>query len=551
MNNTYLLFKQKRFLPLFLTQFQGALTDNLIKNALILMATYEVYASAPDTAGTIIAVSGALLMLPFFFFSSISGQLADKYDKAVIARIIKGFEICVMLLAVYGFMQRNIFILLSVVFLLGLHSTFFGPIKYSILPQHLEEKELLAGNAFIEGGTFIAILIGCILGNEMPSLFNLGSLSAGAVYVAGFGTVLSSIGFIISFFIPTAPSFHPDIKIDKNVFKSTMDIIKYSKANQRVFSSIMGVSWFWLIGMTILTLLPNFAKTTLNAEPSVYTLFLVVFTVGMAAGSIICERILKAYLDTRYVPFGALGMTIFIIVLFALTTTYQSTGEPLSLLAFLSSIYNWLIILDTWLIALFAGFFVVPLNTNIQYLSDKSHMSRVIAANNIFNSLFMVAGAVFYTVCLKFLGLPIPVIILILGLLNLLVTVYIVKTIPGSLLKVNLEWILKLLYKVKVTGYENFAQAGERVLVIANHTSFIDGLLLAVFLPGKFIFAVNTQFAKKWYIKMLDSLIDFLPIDPVKPMAAVTIIKEIRKGKKCIIFPGRPPDYDRSAYEDI
>jgi acyl-[acyl-carrier-protein]-phospholipid O-acyltransferase / long-chain-fatty-acid--[acyl-carrier-protein] ligase len=537
--SSYNLLKEKRFLPLFLTQFQEALTDNLIKNALIIMAVYEIYAGNPDASNTIVALAGALLMIPYFIFSALSGQIADKFDKSIVTRFIKGFEIFSMMLAVYGFYTENITILLVTVFLLGLHSTFFGPIKYSILPQHLKDKELIAGNAFIEGGTFIAILIGGILGTEMPGFFSSVSLSAGAVYVAIFGVILAFGGFVISFYIPKAPSLEPDLKIDVNIVKSTKQIIGYSMQNKRVFRAILGVSWFWLIGMVFMTLLPNFVKNTLNAQNSVFTLFLVVFSVGIAFGSIICERVQREYLDTRYVPVGALGMSIFLIILFILTAGYSpniASGTVCSLSLFLSSAYNWMIVIDVLLIAMFGGFYVVPLNTVIQIWSEKKYMSRIIAANNIINSLFMVVGAIFFLVCVQ-IDISIPFVVVILGILNLMVSIYICKILPEAIFKVNLEWLLKLLYKVKIEGLDNYKKAGDRVLIIANHTSFIDGLLLAVFLPKKALFAINSEFSKKWWIKLIDPIVDFFPIDPTNPSATKSIIKEIRKDRHCVIFP--------------
>ncbi|HJO95939.1 MAG TPA: acyl-[ACP]--phospholipid O-acyltransferase [Victivallales bacterium] len=537
--SSYNLFKEKKFLPLFLTQFQEALTDNLIKNALIIMAVYDVYAANPDASNTVVALAGALLMLPYFIFSALSGQIADKFDKSVITRFIKGFEIFSMMLAVYGFYTENITILLVTVFLLGLHSTFFGPIKYSILPQHLNDNELIAGNAFIEGGTFIAILIGGILGTEMPGFLSSVSISAGAVYVALLGVILACCGFVISFYIPAAPSQEPELKIDLNIFKSTKQIIGNSRQNKRVFRAILGVSWFWLIGMVIMTLLPNFVKTTLNAQNSVFTLFLVVFSVGIAIGSLICEHVQKDYIDTRYVPVGALGMSVFLVIMFLLTVNYTSNALPgtvCSLSVFLQSAYNWVIIIDVLMIALFGGFYIVPLNTVIQFWSDRKHMSRTIAANNIINSLFMVVGAVVFVFCIK-IKISIPFVVIILGILNFMVTIYICKILPEAILKVNLEWLLKLLYKVKVEGMDNYNKAGDRVLIIANHTSFIDGLLLAVFLPQKALFAINTEFSKKWWIKLIDPIVNFYPVDPMNPSATKSLIKEIRNDKHCVIFP--------------
>ena len=434
MRETYTLFCHRKFLPLFLTQFQEALTDNLIKCALIIMATFEIYASQPSMAGEVVGLSGALLMLPFFLFSATAGQVADKFDKAIVTRYIKGFEVFSMLLASYGFYTKNVYFLLWTVFLLGLHSTFFGPIKYSMLPQHLEKKELLAGNAFIEGGTFIAILIGSIMGNELPVLVHSGSISAGAFYVSLLGLFLAVVGTAISFFIPPAPSVAPNIKIECNIFKSTWHIIKFSKRKKKVYSAIIGMSWFWLIGMTFMTLLPSMVKETLYSTPAVYTFFLVVFSLGIAAGTMICEKVQGETIDTRYVPIGSLGMAVFSLLLCILTFvfSFKAPIHPYSLIEFLSMPLGWFIIIDIILFSIFAGFYAVPLNTVIQYWTEKDHMSRVIASLNIVSAFFMVIGALSFSVCIKSLGLSIPAILLIFGIMNIVATVYIFKKLPNS-----------------------------------------------------------------------------------------------------------------------
>ena len=434
MRETYKLFSRKRFLPLFLTQFQEALTDNLIKCALIIMATYEIFASQPETAGMVVGLAGALLTIPFFLFSATAGQIADKYDKAIVTRFIKGFEILSMSLAAYGFYAKNVPFLLLTIFLLGLHSTFFGPIKYSMLPQHLKKEELIAGNAFIEGGTFIAILIGSIIGNEMPVMFHSGSISEGAFFVSLIGLLLAVIGTVISFYIPSAPSVAPEIKVEKNILKATFEIIKFSKKNKKVYSAIIGISWFWFIGMTFMTLLPDMVKSSLSSSPSVFTLLLVVFSLGIAIGTVICEKIQGKTIDTKYVTISAYGMGVFIIILSVLVFI-SSINPPVNsytLIFFIKNPLNWLIIITVLMFALSAGLYAVPLNTVVQFWTEKEHMSRVIAALNIINAFFMVIGALSFSICIKLLGLSIPLILLIFGLLNFVAVGYLHKKLPNS-----------------------------------------------------------------------------------------------------------------------
>jgi len=536
----YSLFKAKRFLPLFLTQFQGALTDNLVKNTLITIATWGGVSSFSSLdSSTIVYLAAALLMLPFFLFSGLSGQIAEKFDKAIVIRFVKGFEIFSLCLAIYGFHTQNIGLLLTTVFLLGLHSTFFGTVKFSILPEYLKDKEIMAGNAFIEGGTFISILIGSILGAQLPGYFGSASLFAGGTIVACIGLSLSIVGFITSFFLPNTTPVNPSLRISPRILKSSIDVVKDSTQNWRVFRAIFGISWFWLIAMAFMTLLPDFVKEVLKGNPGVYTLFLVVFSIGIAIGSILCERAQRAFLDTRYVPVGALLMTFFMMMIFLLTKALPvgiEGGQLLSIGAFLSSFINVLILASVFFFSLFSGFYIVPLNTMIQVWTERERLSRVIAANNILNALFMVLGAI-SLIIFSIMGISLPYVMLLLAVCNFGVAIYICKILPSAVVRVALEWLFKLLYNVKVEGLDNYEKAGDRVLIVANHTSFLDGILLGVFLHHKTVFPINTAFSKKWWVKIFDSMVDFYPLDPTNPSSTRALINEIKKDKHCVIFP--------------
>lgn len=413
----------QRFLPLFITQFFGAFNDNLLKNSLVILITYRIAIETGDNAQMLVTIAAGLFILPFFFFSATAGQLADKYDRAKITRIIKIIEIIIMLTAALGFITHNHYFLIAVVFAAGMHSTFFGPIKYALLPQHLKPNELLAGNAYIEAGTFLAILFGTISGGILILKLNGEWLvSIGLITVA-------IIGYISSIYIPPAPGPAPELKLNHNIWQATRHIINYSRIDHRVFIAILAISWFWLLGATFLSQFPNYVKHTLHAEAKIVTIFLTLFSIGIAIGSFLCNKLLRGSIKTTYVAISALGISIFTCDLYFASQDMIFFNVPalFSVQSFIHLNASWRIMADILLIAICAGVYIVPLYALVQKESADVYRARIMAANNVMNALFMVISAG-YTMIFLSLGRAIPEVFLSISLINLLVAFHFYTT---------------------------------------------------------------------------------------------------------------------------
>ncbi len=531
-NSQFALLKSKRFLPLFVTQALGALNDNVFKNAMLILLTYKLAAQGGYNTAVMTTLAGGIFILPFFLFSATAGQLADKYDKARLIRIIKLAEIVIMAAGSLALFAGSVPLLFFVLFLMGAQSAFFGPLKYSILPVHLEERELIGANSLVEAGTFLAILAGTIAGGLLVLTGH--GIEVVSLVVLG----LAGLGYASSRFIPPAPAPSPDIRLNWNVAAESWRMV--AKAFSARFSSltILGISWFWLIGATVLSLFPAIVSDLLKGDETVVTLFLVLFTVGIALGSIWCNRLLKGEVSAAYAPFGALGITLFLAdFAFALSSYQPPAGDALiGGCAFLSSLSNLRMMIDLVGVALCGGIFIVPLYAILQARSDDSDRSRTIAANNIVNAFFMAAGAGIVAGLIG-AGMSISAVLLGVAAINLIVAFYVCFLLPDALIKAGLRAILKLFYRVEVKGLENYSKAGKRAVIVVNHVSFLDPVLLAAFLPVKPMFAVNTYIAKAWWVAPFLRLVDAFPMDPTNPMAAKALVREVKKDKHCVIFP--------------
>lgn len=532
------IMKSQRFFPLFMTQFLGAFNDNLFKNAMVMLITFSLAAQAEMDEQLLVTIAAGVFILPFFLFSATAGQFADKHDKARLARIIKQAEIFFMLLAAAAFLLKSIWLLMAVLFCMGAQSAFFGPIKYAILPQHLTKDELLKGNAYVEAGTFLAILAGTILGAllVMNDTYGLWIISGAVISVA-------IAGYFFSRGIPEAPGPVPDLKVNPRFWSETQKMMADTQKNVVVYRAILAISWFWLVGATYLTQFPAFAKNFLGGDESVVAVLLALFSIGIGFGSVICEKLLKGRVQLTYVPLAAIGMAIFGVDLFfatdAVHVPLNEAGEPaylLSALGFMSSLASWRVIVDLFAIAVCGGLFVVPLYAMVQARAAEGMVARTIAGLNVMNSLFMVASAVVCAILLQ-LSVSIPGIFLVMALCNILVAVYISHLLPEDLMRSIIRAILSWAYKVEVKGMENFEAAGNRVLIVANHTSFLDAVLIAAYLPTKITFAINTHVAKKWWLKPFLSLVDAFPLDPTNPMAIKKLVDVVREDKIAMIFP--------------
>ncbi|CAI2718446.1 acyl-[ACP]--phospholipid O-acyltransferase [Nitrospina watsonii] len=531
-NQLNLLWSQ-RFFPLFVTQFLGAFNDNLFKNALVILITYVAAERAGLNAQMMITAAAGIFILPFFLFSATAGQLADKYEKSQLVRVIKFVEIILMMGAAYGFYIGSVNLLMTILFLMGTQSAFFGPIKYGILPELLLEDELIGGNALIEAGTFISILVGTIIGGLLI-------LREGGVWmVSGIVITLAGVGFAGSLFIPKRVAAAPKLKVDYNIFRETWNIVAYSRKNRDVFLSILGISWFWLIGATFLAQFPTYGKDIIGGNEELVTLFLTVFSVGIGIGSLLCNRLLKGEIVATYVPLGMLGMTVFIIDLyFASQQTFIASGtEMIGAGQFLTHFSSWRILFDMFMISMCGGLYIVPLYAILQSRSETTHRSRTIASNNVLNALFMVVSAIGTAVMLQ-IGFDITKVFLTLAILNTFVALYTCQLLPDALVKSILIWLFHTFYKVEIKGLEQFKKVADgKFIIIANHLSFLDAALIAACTPTKLTFAINTFIARSWMVKPFLFLTETFALDPTNPIATRNLIETIRSGAQVVIFP--------------
>ncbi len=461
------LLRERRFLPFFLTQFLGAFNDNVYKNALVLVITFHAASLSTWSSATLVNVCAALFILPFFLFSATAGQIADKYEKARLIRFVKLFEITIMVVAAIGFAANSLALLLAALFLMGLHSTLFGPVKYAILPQHLREDELVGGNGLVETGTFVAILLGTILAGLLAST-STSLISATVIAIA-------IVGWFVSRAIPVAPPADAELRINWNPLTETWRNFAFTRGNRTVFLSILGVSWFWAYGALLLTQLPTLGKDVLGGGEHVVTVLLAVFSIGVAAGSLACERLSGHKVELGLVPFGSIGLTLFAIDLY-FASPAMPPGTDLSATAFLTTPGAWRVLADLFLIGLFGGFYIVPLYALIQSRSEPHHRSRIIAGNNILNACFMVAAALAAILFIE-AGLSIPQLILVAGLINAAVALYIYRLVPEFLLRF-IAWILiHSVYRLRKRGLDNIPEEGAAV-VVCNHVSFADAVIL-------------------------------------------------------------------------
>jgi 1-acyl-sn-glycerol-3-phosphate acyltransferase len=532
--NQFALLGQRRFAPFFWTQFLGAGNDNLFKFAFTVMVTYQLELAwlPPALAGLVIA---ALFILPFLLFSATAGQATDKYDKTRVIRFVKNLEIAIMAIAAYGFWTTDVYALLACVFLMGLHSTIFGPVKFAYLPQHLNERELTGGNGMVEMGTFVAILLGQVAGGLLVAIPQIGPH-----YVALACVAVALIGRATAQFVPASPSTDPGLVINWNPVTETWRNLKLAHENIVVFRSLLGISWMWFFGAVFLSLFPAFAKDVLHGNEQVASLLLVVFSIGIGVGSLLCEVLSKRHVEIGLVPLGAIGMSVFAIDLY-----FAARGLPpaasFGAADFVAQSRHWRVMADLALLSLFAGLYSVPMYALIQLRSQPSHRARIIAANNILNALFMIASSLIVGVLLK-LGLTIPQVFLVIGLLNAIVAFYIFMLVPEYLLRFVAFLVTRFIYRFKVRGDENIPTTGAAILV-CNHVSFIDPVLMMAASPRPIRFIMDHQIFKMpvlgWFFKLAKAI----PIAPQRDdpatyeQAFVRARQVLDEGDLLCIFP--------------
>ncbi|SUD90452.1 MFS transporter [Psychrobacter phenylpyruvicus] len=419
MASQFTLFRSRRFTPMFFTQFLGAFNDNFFKQALLLLLTYSAAAKIGASVSLLNNLAAMLFILPFFLFSALAGQLADKYEKSRLTLYIKVLEIVIMVFAAFGLIFEIYWLLFVALFLLGAQSTFFGPIKYAYLPQAMHKNELVGANALFQTGTSLSILMGMIIAGMFTQMDNhLYWVSAMALLIAG-------LGLLSSKFIPNMPAVEPDIKINWNIFSTSMDTIKYLYSLPLLFFIVLGNSWFWFYGATFITQTPEFSKVILNGNESVVIFLLTLFSVGVSAGSLLCKTLTKNQVSFKLLPFGIAGLSLFAIDLYFSLSALNINSSSLLGISELSQVSgSWRVFADLFFLGFSGGLYIVPLYAAMQAYSPISHRARVIGANNIFNAIFMVASAIFAIVILNLLKLSLPQLFMVTGLLNIVFGVF-------------------------------------------------------------------------------------------------------------------------------
>lgn len=527
---TFRLLAHRHFWPLFVSQFLGAANDNLFKNALVILVIYRLGASAGIEPKLLATLAAGLFIAPYFLFSALAGQLSDRVEKTRLMKFWKAVEIPVAALGAWGLAAESVPLMLTALFLLGTQSTFTSPIKYAVLPELLVQDDLIAGNALIEGGTFLAILVGTIAGG---TLILMGGGTA-LVTVSMLGCAV--LGFAASLMLPRAHGGNPSVAVRFAPLRDTVQLWRLIRARRDLTLAVLGISWFWLVGATYLSQFPAFAKEVLGADNHAVTLMLTMFSVGIGIGSVLCGRLLKGEISARHVPFAALGMTLFALDLYAAAGSAPAAGALLPLGEFLSRPGTWRVLADLLAFSVCGGVYIVPLYAILQARSDETARARAVAANNVANALFMVAGAAAAAALLA-AGVSVTGLFLAAGVANLGVTLYICGLLPDAVLKGVFAALFRLAYRVQVVGLDNLPKAGERAVIVVNHTSYIDPALLAAFLPEKPVFAVNTLMARKWWVRPFLRVVDAFAIDPTNPMSTKSLIGAVREGRSLVIFP--------------
>jgi len=518
--------KSRNFVPIFLTQFCGAWTDNFLKNVLLVLIVFTL----GEAEGAFwVTIALGLFMLPYFLFSATAGILADRFDRAKLVRTLKLTEILLVLFAAYGFWTHHLPLLLVLLFFMGTQSAFFGPIKYALLPQHLAQTDLVKANAYVEAGTYVAILTGSIFGAILIRA------SHGEIICSSFLISIALLGYIFSRHIPPAPTGNIQ-KAGFNIFKDTAQVLKEIRSRKIIYRAIWGISWFWMVGALLLSLLVPFTQYFLNAQPTVFSYFLALFTIGVAIGAILCKKLTLYETRSTFVPLGIWIMSISLLFFCLFTTFLTRHPETIGLYTFLRSSYSLPISLSLLGIAIGGGLYTVPLYVLFQTKTPLQKMAKTVSGNNILNAFCMVLG-VCVAALLEKIGFSIIHIFWILGFASVGVSILIQKKLPGTLSRSMAQLFFQSFFRVKVNGKENFSRSGKKVLIIANHASLLDGPLLGVFLPERIAFGITSEMSQKWWVKIILRFTDYYNVDPDKPFSIRSMTQKIKSGQKCMIFP--------------
>jgi len=533
--NQFSLLGQRRFAPFFSTQFLGALNDNVFRNGLVILITFQGVLVAGMNHVQLANVAGALFILPFFLFSATAGQLADKYEKSLLIRRIKLLEIALMLLAAYAFLSQSYTLLLVVLFLMGSQSTLFGPVKYAYLPQQLASHELVGGNALIEAGTYVAIILGLILGG-LTVAFEPSNQSLLAACLVGFAV----LGYLTSRQIPITRAVDPELKISLNAWAETWRIVGFAREKRSVFLAILGISWFWFFGSAMTLQLPAYTLDILNGNETITTALLVPSAVGVGIGALLCERMSGHRIELGLVPFGSIGLSLFAIDLYY-AQPLANVLAVTSVAEFLARDGSWRVLADLALLGAFGGFYSVPLYALIQQRSKSKNLSRIIAATNIINSIFMVAASLISIAVLQ-AGYSIPQLFIVLAILNIVVAIYIYTLLPEFLMRF-IAWILiNVFYRVQPKGLENIPHTGPAV-VVCNHVSYMDPILLSGCIRRPMRFVMYYRIFEIPLLRLFFQTMKAIPIagsredEQIMNAAFDKVDEELAAGNIVCIFP--------------
>jgi acyl-[acyl-carrier-protein]-phospholipid O-acyltransferase/long-chain-fatty-acid--[acyl-carrier-protein] ligase len=519
--------KSRRFAPLFWCQFFAAFGDNFLKTALVFVILFQV---AGANSAVLITLAGATLIAPFFFLSGLGGEIADRYDKAFVAQRIKLIEIAAAIVAVAGFAFHSVALLFVAVFMFGTLATLFGPIKYGILPDLLKREELPSGNALIEAGTFLAILLGTIVAGFAAN----GKTSP--IHFAWLMILTALASFGSSLLIPKTAEASPGLVIDRNVLHSTAALIRQVRADRRLWWGALVASWFWLVGALVLSLLPPLVSFVIGGNANVVTLFLTIFSVAVGLGSGLAAWLAAGRIVLLPTLVAAVLLGLFALDLGWTASSMVTAAAPLGVAGYFAAPHSIHIAVDLAGLAIAGGLFIVPVFTAIQVWAGTDRRARAVAAVNVLNAAFMVAGALVLAVLQK-LGLSTPLLFMLIGAVNLLMAVAIGQTMPASWLNDFLSIVFRAFFRLEVKGLENIDKAGHNAIIALNHVSFLDPPLATAILPKRPVFAIDVAMSKHWWIQPFLKFVRTMALDPLKPFSVRDLIHAVRDGNMLVIFP--------------
>ncbi len=525
------LLKSDLYLPLFITQLFGKLNTELLKIVVVFSLSATGLMEVAGASISLATLCLALFILPFFIFSALAGHLADKYEKSFLIKRLKAMELAVVIILIIGLLLSHTYILSTASFLIGAQTAFFTPLKYSILPDHLEEKALISGNGLLETSAYAVLFV-----TGLTSLYAAQTPNIVEI-LATLMVVIAGLGLWASQRIPLSHAAAPDIKLNLNPLSSSLALLKMVRKREVTFLTVLGISWFWFVGATFLIQFPAYAKNTLGADNQVIALFLLIFSVGVGLGALLCGQLLRGLVNARYVPLAAVILAIFCMDLYGISKDIVPTGlSELGLSQVLNSGNYWRVGVDLLGIAVAGGLYVVPLYAILQARSPRPQRGRMIAVSSMMNAFAVTLSAAVTFLWLRW-DFSVPHVFLMVAVISGLVAITIVRLLPQDLIQSIARSLFRLFYRVEVKGFSNYQKVANKAVIISNHTSYLDGLLLGAFLPHQLSFAINTNIADKWWVKPVFAFFNLLPVDPTNPMATKALVSQLKKGRRIVIFP--------------